>query len=297
MAGSIAATDADAILFGENVNDGFGTSVASAGDLNRDGVDDLIVGADQLFNGGPGKAYVFLGPIAGNIQGADASVILTGEQAQDLFGVSVTGVGDFNGDGFADVMVGASDNGTGGTRSGRTYAFFGPLTGTIAAADANFIVTGQASDELGMSVAGGDLNGDGAGDLLMGAPGFAEGDPGYVAIIFGSAESQSRIRLKLTPRDGPIVIPPEGGTFQYDLRLMNTSNRTVTLDVWVTLSGNGIERTLVQSSLTLAPHGAFQRQFTQAIPGSLNAGRYSLTGSAGTFPQASVSDRFRFEKQ
>lgn len=297
VAGSIVATEADAILFGENLNDSFGASVASAGDVNGDGIDDLIVGADQLFSAGSGKAYLFLGPIAGSIQGADASAILTGEQAQDLFGVSVAGAGDFNGDGFADVIVGASDNATGGIRSGRTYAFFGPLTGTIAASDANLIVTGQDSEELGMSVAGGDLNGDGAGDLLMGAPGFADGDPGYAAIIFGSAQSQSKIRLKLTPRDGPIVIPPEGGTFRYDLRLKNVSNRAVTLDVWVTLSGNSIERTLVQLSRTLAPHATFQRQFTLAIPGGLTAGRYTLTGNAGTFPEASVSDHFRFEKQ
>ena len=81
--------------------------------------------------------------------------ILIGEVAQDGFGISVSGVEDFNGDGFDDVIVGAWDNdaGGGGGRSGRAYTFFGPLTGTIAAAEADFIVTGAPSDELGMSVA------------------------------------------------------------------------------------------------------------------------------------------------
>ena len=62
----------------------------------------------------PGKAYVFDGPLAGNIQAADASAILIGEVAQDVFGISVSGVDDFNGDGFDDVIIGAWDNGGGG---------------------------------------------------------------------------------------------------------------------------------------------------------------------------------------
>ena len=137
---------------------------------------------------GAGKAYVFYGPLAGNIQAADAGAILIGEAAQDVFGISVSGAGDFNGDGFDDVIVGAWDNGGGGFRSGRAYTFFGPLAGTIAGADADFIVTGAPSDELGMSVAADDLNGDGVGDLIIGAPQFADGDPGYTAIFFGTGK-------------------------------------------------------------------------------------------------------------
>src|SRR5439155_10015425 len=91
------------------------------------------------------------------------------------------GVADFNGDGFDDVIIGAWDNGGGGVRSGRAYTFFGPLKGTIAATDANFIVTGQATDQLGLSVAGADLDGDGIGDLIVGAPQFSDQDPGYAA--------------------------------------------------------------------------------------------------------------------
>src|SRR5207249_6778168 len=65
------------------------------------------------------------------------TTLFRSEVAQNLFGVSVSGVGDFNGDGFDDVIVGAWDNGGGGVRSGRAYTFFGPLKGTIAAADAD----------------------------------------------------------------------------------------------------------------------------------------------------------------
>ena len=294
VAGSMIATNADVIIFGEQINDGFGGSVASAGDVNGDGVDDIIVGADQLFNEGTGKAYVFYGPLAGSIQAGNANAILIGEVAQDLFGVSVSGTGDFNGDGFDDVIVGAWDNGGGGVRSGRAYAFFGPLTGTIAAADADFIVTGQASDQLGLSVAGMDLNGDGLGDLIVGAPQFSDQDPGYTAIYFGSREEASKIRLK--PRDPPIVVPPEGGSFRYDLDLINESSVSRTIDIWVVLNGPGSQRTLVSFSRTLAPRARFHRTFTQTIPGGASAGTYTVVGNAGTFPTPEASDQFNFEK-
>jgi hypothetical protein len=210
IAGSMIATDADAIIFGEAINDGFGRSVASAGDVNGDGANDVVVGADQLFNQGTGKAYVFYGPLAGNIQAADAGAILAGEAAQDGFGISVSGVGDFNGDGFDDVIVGAWDNDGGGSRSGRAYTFFGPLTGTIPAAEADFIVTGATNDELGMSVAAADLNGDGVGDLIIGAPQFADGDPGYAAIFFGTGQGPTPTptpTATITPTATPTATP------------------------------------------------------------------------------------------
>jgi hypothetical protein len=299
IAGSMIATDADAIIFGEAINDGFGRSVASAGDVNGDGADDIVVGADQLFNEGTGKAYVFYGPLAGNIQAVDADAILLGEAAQDGFGISVSGAGDFNGDGFDDVIVGAWDNdgGGGGGRSGRAYTFFGPLAGTIAGADADFIVTGAPSDELGMSVAGRDLDGDGAGDLIIGAPQFADGDPGYTAIFFGTGQGEPRLSLTLTPHNPPIVIPPAGGSFRYDLDLSNESNITRTLDVWVTLTGPGISRIVERFSRTLAPGDSFHRTFRQRVPGSTLAGTYSVTGNTGTFPTVKLSDSFMFEKR
>jgi FG-GAP repeat len=296
VAGSLIATDADAIIFGENLNDSFGTSVAKAGDVNADGIDDVIVGANQLFNQGTGKTYVFYGPLAGSIQAANANAILIGEVALDLFGNSISGTGDFNGDGFDDVTVGAWNNEGGGVRSGRAYTFFGPLAGTIAAADADFIVTGQALDQLGLSVSGGDLDGDGVGDLIVGAPQFADGDPGYVAIFLGSQGGGSTLTLTLTPRNPPIVIPPEGGRFRYDLTLVNDSDVTRTIDVWIVLTGPGLNRTVQSFSRTLPPGERFRRTFTQTIPGRASAGTYTVVGNAGTFPTPETSDSFNFEK-
>ncbi len=246
------------------------------------------MGADQLFNEGTGKAYVFYGPLAGSIRAVDANAILVGEVAQNLFGVSVSGVGDFNGDGFDDVIGG------GGVRSGRAYTFFGPLSGTIAAADADFIVTGQASDQLCLSVAGMDLNGDGTGDVIVGAPQFSDQDPEYTAIYFGSREEAFRIRLR--PRDPPIVIPPEGGSFRYNLDLINESDISRTIDVWIMIVGPGLNRTVESFSRTLTPGARFHRTFTQTVPGTTSAGTYTVVGNAGTFPVPEVRDRFRFEK-
>ena len=297
VSGSMIATDADAILFGEDLNDSFGNSVASAGDVDGDGQADLVVGANQLFNEGTGKAYLFKGPIAGNIQASDATAIFTGEAAQDLFGTSVASAGDFNGDGLADVLVGAWDNGAGGSRAGRAYLFFGPLSGAITAANADFIVTGQPGDELGMSVASGDANGDGASDVMIGAPGFTDGLPGYVAMFFGSGGAGNGLRLTITPRDGPIIIPPEGGSFRYDLDVINATNRARTVDIWVVLSGDNVNRTLARFTRTLPAQGEFHRRLTQTIPGSLRAGSYEVVGNAGRFPNARVTDNFALTKQ
>ncbi len=296
VTGTKIATDANAILFGENLNDSFGQSVAGAGDVNGDGKADVIVGADQLFNQGSGKAYVFQGPLAGSIQAVNASAILTGEAAQNLFGTSVASAGDFNGDGIGDVIVGAPSNGAGGVRSGRAYTFFGPLAGTISAAAADFIVTGGPGDELGKSVASGDLNGDGGSDLLIGAPQFTDGAPGYAAIYFGTASGPD-LTLTVIPETPRIEIPPGGGSFNFDLTVVNRGTAPATVDIWVRQTGPSPASIILRLHRTLPPGGRLRRKITQVITAGQPAGIYTITGNAGTFPSAVVSDRFRFRKR
>lgn len=292
--GVISAANADAILFGESLNDSFGFSVA-AGDVDGDAVSDVVVGADQLFtNNGKGKAYVFYGPLSGPIQAANAGAILLGEAAKGLFGTSVA-AGDVNGDGFDDAIAGAWDQGGGGFRSGRAYVFHGPLAGTIPAANADFIVTGSAGDQVGLWVAAGDVDDDGVSDTLVGAPQFTNGAPGYAAVFSGGG-SVPDLSLTLTPKNPPIQIPAAGGTFRYQLRIVNQGHVTRTVDIWVVLTGPNTNRQLTRFSRTLAPGASFQRNFTQAIPGGLAAGTYTVTGNAGTFPAPEVSDSFTFTK-
>ena len=159
-----------------------GASVAGAGDVDGDGTDDVIVGAPAS-GVGIGVVTVY----AGSSTGAStvASVTLSGEAAYDGFGRSVAGAGDVNGDGYADVLVGAY--GYGGY-AGRAYLFEGSVDGLSTAAAATW--TGADKDELGTAVAGaGDVDGDGFGDVLVGAPG-AYG-PGAAYLFAGSAAGPS----------------------------------------------------------------------------------------------------------
>jgi len=107
---------------GAAASDNFGRSVATAGDMNGDGYADVIVGAYTNDAGGAdaGRAYVYHG---GPGADATADLTLTGAAANDFFGFSVSTAGDVNGDGFADVIVGAYSNDAGGVNAGRAYVY------------------------------------------------------------------------------------------------------------------------------------------------------------------------------
>jgi hypothetical protein len=157
----------DVNLTGHVANDNFGFSVSSAGDINGDGYDDVIVGANTRSDTGSsaGAAYIFFG--GRNMDGV-LDVNMTGFTASDNFGTSVSSAGDINGDGYDDVIVGAKSNDDGGSNAGAAYIFFGGrnMDGVL---DVN--MTGfTASDQFGFSVSyAGDINGDGYDDVIVGA--------------------------------------------------------------------------------------------------------------------------------
>jgi hypothetical protein len=165
----------DLILGGAAAGDAFGFSVATAGDVNKDGFGDVIVGAYHNDAGGldAGRAYIYFG---GARPDARADLTLTGDGPGDAFGFSVAFAGDVNGDGFSDVIAGAYGNDAGGSAAGRGYVYFG---GTAPDALSDFTVTGEATlDNLGYAVTGAlDLDGDGFGDVAVAAP---FGDAGKV---------------------------------------------------------------------------------------------------------------------
>ena len=142
----------------------FGASVSGAGDVNADGYDDIIVGAEDEDDGSvnAGRAYIF--------SGEDGSLIsaLSSPYPEDDggFGFSVSGAGDVDGNGHHDVIVGAPKEDGNSANSGRAYVFKGngDLLYTLVSSNQN------QSDEFGNSVSGiGDVNGDGFGDVAVGA--------------------------------------------------------------------------------------------------------------------------------
>jgi subtilisin family serine protease len=155
---------------GEATGAVLGWEVADAGDVDGDGVTDVIVGAYLNDHGGTdaGRAYVYSGSTGSTL------FTITGEAEEDWLGIGVSGAGDLNGDDYDDVIVGASENDTVAKNMGRAYVFFGgpgPYPLAHAAADADWILDGETvKDRFGVSVSGiGDVNGDSVPDLAIGA--------------------------------------------------------------------------------------------------------------------------------
>jgi hypothetical protein len=166
---------ADVTLTGETTSNYFGYSVASAGDVNGDGYNDVIVGADG-YSTNTGRAYIFYGGASMTSKdlgaGGTADVTMTGQGsgAASQFGYSVASVRDVNGDGYSDVIVGFPNVDLSGTNEGSASIFYG---GANMDTTADVTISGEASSNLlGTSVASaGDVNGDGYADVIVGAYG------------------------------------------------------------------------------------------------------------------------------
>lgn len=224
-------------IYGAHMNDSLGTAVSSAGDMNGDGFDDLILGAPDAdgigyLRSNSGETYVIFGaaafPTSIDLAGLDGlGITIYGAKTNDASGTAVSNIGDFNGDGFEDVALTAPfADGPGDTRTdaGDTYLIFGAaaLVNDIDLADpgsaSSTLYGAQATDRSGRSVRGaGDINGDGFDDVILGAPrtyGLSNGRPysGESYVVFGSSMPDEAIDLgSLSNSEGIVIFGADAG--------------------------------------------------------------------------------------
>jgi hypothetical protein len=216
-----AEGEQDVTIFGGDSKDVFGFALA-AGDVNADGIDDILVGA--LLADGPdnerpnaGEAYVIFGsPTLGptiDIALGEQDVTIFGADEEDRLGASLAS-GDANGDGVQDILVGsflADGPENARYQAGEAYLIFGApsLAGARDMAQAEYdltLIAAEADDQLGDDLAMGDVNNDGIDDLIVGAfradgPDNAREDAGEVYAIFGSPSLDGVLDLASTPPD------------------------------------------------------------------------------------------------
>lgn len=171
--GDLDLGTADALLLGEDAGDAAGTAVAGPGDVNGDGVPDLLIGAPGRGSGNEGVAYLVYGPVTGTLDLSAADAVWESGTRSANAGEALGGGFDLDGDGVVDAAIGAPGDTYGGTGAGTVYLVSGTTTGTNNVASANALIFGEdAQDGAGNALrVVSDIDGDGVADLLVAATG------------------------------------------------------------------------------------------------------------------------------
>ena len=210
----LSVQSANITICGDDADGMSGYAVAS-GDVNKDGYDDIIIGAKAADPGTPartdaGKTYVIFGssnpPASIDLSQTSANITVYGDNDYDCLGYAVAS-GDINGDGYGDVVIGAycADPGvTPREDAGMTYVIFGyspasPVVIDLNTGTAGITISGDEAEGMsGYAVASGDVNADGYDDIIIGA---YQADPdgrsnaGETYVIFGAGSPTSTIDL------------------------------------------------------------------------------------------------------
>ncbi|NOY24743.1 MAG: hypothetical protein GXP62_02625, partial [Oligoflexia bacterium] len=235
---STASLEMDGVAFGERVSSG----LSGAGDVDGDGLDDMLIGASKDGTSGAGVTvplvYLVSGGTTGLMSLSDADALLLGESLSDNTGCAVASAGDQNGDGYGDILVGASGVDDAGAESGAAYIVYGPVSGRYSLASADAKLLGQsASDKAGSAVAGGrDLDGDGTDDVVVGAPGSDLGgsSSGTSYVIYGPVSGV----WDLTYSDARLIGDSGGDGSGAAVALSADTNADGFPDLWVGGTGD-----------------------------------------------------------
>jgi len=195
---------ADVILDGEPGKAGyFGCNCLSAGDVDKDGYADVLVGSFR-FDKSRGRAYLYYG---GDPMDGSADVIFEGERADDLFGRNATIGQDVDGDGYRDILIGARQA-PAGSRNGRAYLFYGGNRNQMdAVCDMTFKPPISGSHEFGSSLDIYDIDGDGHADVVIGARTYTQSQGAFQGAVFVYwGDKRDKMDAVVD-----VVIPGEGG--------------------------------------------------------------------------------------
>ncbi len=192
LTADMSLAEADAKLLGEQEGDHAGHRVALPGDVDGDGIGDILVSADDADAGWTdnGAVYLLSGPVSGSMDLGSATARLEGEYNWDSAGFSLAGAGDVNADGYRDILLGATSHDSNGlSNNGASYLLLGPVSGELDLSVADAAIYGRETDDYnGADVQGvGDLNADGYDDIAVGQ--YEDGGSGDIAgayyVFFG----------------------------------------------------------------------------------------------------------------